>query len=933
MVPSVLLAGTTGKIAGVIRDQSTKEPLPGANVIVEGTTLGAATDAHGYYFIINVPPGNYRVTASMLGYVRTSTENVRVSADLTTKVDFALEPTVLELGKVVTVEAERPLVEPDVTTKRFTVTAEQIRDMPVTDVRQIMTLQTGVFEMQGYQNKIPGFEARGLDQVHVRGGRNGEIAYMIDGMYVEDAIYAGMGTFINREAINELSVLVGNFSAEYGQAQSSVVNIVTKEGRDVYTGLLEFSSGELAGALGSQQDNVRDYHDAIGSFGGPVPGLKNVSFFVSGEQSFRRYAALEFDDFTYDTTCVQRDPVTGKCKKRAGDLPENQHYVYGAMRKAFAAFDDNGNPVIWDNVAGWRAFGFYHNYDILGKLTFRFTPSMKLIVSERIANRRFRDFNFNWQFAQNGRHVTTDNTEQQGVLWTHQLSPKTFYEIRGNRFWKLRRYRIPYAGHELEGSYYGREYNEYPSGQYTEGFAWPLRFVGYDTLSTDPLRLRWVFTGSATQYWTRNYQQTWEATGSLTSQVTPEHQLKAGIEFKRYDIKFEEQQYPWIEEPYEEHYYEHPVEISGYLQDKMEFKNLIVNAGLRLDYADSKGGMWKDPKDPTSGFTIGKSKYQVSPRLTISYPITERSIFRFSYGHFFQIPEYRNLYVATSRDLRDLEQRLRTPRPLLGNPHLDAQKTIAYEIGFQQQFGEDWALELTAWHKENSGEAGTINIIGFDPEYYGVYNYYVFANYDYGSSKGFDIGLRKRYSNYFQGVLNYSYMVAKANRYYSWSGYWDAQTAETEPKKEYLADYDQPHVVTLNLDVAFPKTFGPALWGFRPLGDFVMDLIFRGAAGLPYTPSFGGQSLEPNTGRRPWTMTLDAIIRKDFTLTGKLKLGLFSRIYNLFDRKNPLTVYAETGDPKNPGPSASKTLSSTYYDRPHYFGPRRSIDLGVKILF
>lgn len=950
MVPCLLLAGTTGKIAGYVKDKETGDPLPGANIIIEGTTMGAAADIHGYYFIINVPPGVYKLTATMMGYTKMTVENVRVVVDLTTEVNFELEAVVL-VGKAITVTAERPLIEPEITTKRQTVTAEMIESMPVSNVRDIITVQSGIIEMQGYYNMVAGFSSRGIDQVHVRGGRPGQIAYMIDGMYVEDAIYSGMGTNINREAIKELTVITGNFDAEYGQAQAAVVNIVTKEGQTRYSGTLEYSTSEWAedGYLGrkkiysspSKADDLRNYHNVIGSISGPIPFAKNVTFFLSGRQYYKKHTVLEFDHFTYDTTLIDDDflrnpdnPTYRKLQeqinrgiikdyssveemkgKRVGDVL--RHWATGAWRTAHK----------WDTVPGWRAFGFYTEHDLVGKLSWRLNPTMKLTLISRVQRRKFRDFNWNWQFAEYGRHVVDDRTDQQGFIWTHQPSLRTFYEVRVNRFWKYRTYRIHGKnGHILEPDEYR------PPWLYNVGgFYGNLRFVRYDTLETG--RIRHVYEGACTQFWTRNFQESIEVSATVTSQIHRHHLIKIGGEYKRFHILFDEQQHPYLTNPYIEYYDEHPVEASFFLQDLMEFERIIVRAGVRWDYANSGGGMWSDPADPTAKFTIGRSKYQISPRLGISYPITDKSYFHFSYGHFFQIPEYRNLYTATSRDPAILERRLATPRPLYGNPHLDAQRTVAYEIGIKQQIGDVWAVELTAWSRENSGEAGTVQIVGFDPQRIGLYSYYVFLNHDYGSARGIDVTLEKRFSHYCQFTLNYTYSVAKGNKYFSWAGYWDEDTEENKPKKEYLEPWDKPHVLDIYGLVNFPKDFGPSIGGVKPLEDFTLNFVVRLHSGYPYTPSVGGQPLEPNSGRRPWTFTIDMVVRKDITLFKNLKAGLFAEIHNLLDRKNPLYVYSETGSPTDPGPGMSKTATSTQYDRPHHFGPRRTIDLGLRLFF
>lgn len=975
-------SGTTGKISGFIRDAETGDPLPGVNVILEGTLMGAATDLDGYFFIINVPPGNYTLKATMMGYQSQSTRiNVRV--DLTVKVNFNLRPTVMDLGEGVTVTAERPLIQSEMTSKRATVTAEMIENMPIRTAQDILTLQSGVIMMDDGQ-KIAGFETRGIDQVHVRGGRSGEIAYMVDGMYVEDAIYAGMGTSVNREAIQELTTIIGGFDAEYGEAQSAVVNIVTKEGGTRFNVVSEYNSSELAGLI-SKADNVRDAHQAIGSISGPVPFVKNMNFFISGEQGFRRPYYYKFDNHTYDTTPINDiidhpdDPRYQKIVQQIKDniitevksieqLRNNKNYYYvgdvlrewrtGAWRKAWRYRDDwDGDGFAelhaWDDQAGWRSFGFNRNWDVTAKLTWRLSPSMKLIVPLRFNQRVQRSWEPDYTYAMSGRNVLDDRTDQQSFIFTHQISSKLFYEIRGSRFYKGRTYTIHginghrlTPGHAEEFSeaysiFYGREINvdfgpqEYPSPTSTSGFYHDLTFVRFDTL--DDGRVRHIYRGTAERYWNVNFQQSLQLMGDITWQVHRAHQLKIGAEYKTFGlndkllgkdvggIKFLEYQLPWTR-GYPSYYHLKPEEFAAYFQDKMDFKNFIVNLGIRLDYANSKGKAWKEWNDPKSGVETGRKKYQISPRIGVGHPITERATFHFNYGHFFQIPDYRDLYTNQHLDLN-------APLPFFGWAHMDAQRTISYEAGIDYQLGQFSALRVAAWAKENNGNAGSFRISGFDPDSLGGYSYGIITNNDFGSSKGIDITLEKRLSNNYFGELQYTYSIAKMNQFYSWSGYWDAYTSESRPKKEYLSPADTPHLLTAIFGMQFFKDDGPSLWGWRPLTNFLMQYSVKLRSGYPYTPSIGGQALEPNTARRPFVFTIDAVFRKDFLFANQFRAGFIARVYNLLNRKNVLNVYSETGSPSEPNPGYSKTNYSTNWDTPWHWMQGRSIDLGFRMEF
>jgi outer membrane receptor protein involved in Fe transport len=220
-VVSAVYAGTTGKISGVMTDAATGESLVGVTVVVKGTTLGAASDLDGNYVILNVPPAEYTLLVSMIGYQQVQLQAVHVSIDLTTSINVKLQPTSIELeARVIT--AEKPLVTKDNTGSLSTVSADQIKSMPVQSVSDILRLDAGIVEARG--------------SLHIRGGRSGELSYWVDGISTTDVYDGSNGVRVENAAIQELQVISGTFNAEFGQAMSGIVNTVTKEGGESYTG-------------------------------------------------------------------------------------------------------------------------------------------------------------------------------------------------------------------------------------------------------------------------------------------------------------------------------------------------------------------------------------------------------------------------------------------------------------------------------------------------------------------------------------------------------------------------------------------------------------------------------------------------------------------------------------------------------------------------
>ena len=222
------VAGTTGKIAGKVTDAKTGQPLPGVNVIIEGTNLGAATDAKGYYFIINVSPGVYTLKASMIGYKLVRKTNVEVIIDRTTTINFALPPTVIH-GKAVTITASRAVVPLDVSNTQLVIEPMKIASTNYHQITDVLASQPG----------IAGFGANSGKPM-IRGSDYRESAFVVDGMKLTDQLTSRPFYEINLNSIKQIKIVTGGFNAEYGNVRSGVVNVVTKEGGKHYTGGINF---------------------------------------------------------------------------------------------------------------------------------------------------------------------------------------------------------------------------------------------------------------------------------------------------------------------------------------------------------------------------------------------------------------------------------------------------------------------------------------------------------------------------------------------------------------------------------------------------------------------------------------------------------------------------------------------------------------------
>lgn len=209
--PAGLLAGITGTLSGYVKDKS-DQPLPGVNVILEGTTMGAATDVTGYYQINNIPSGKYTVLFSIIGYSRLEVNEVQIKSDLRTKLNAQLAEQAIE-GEEVVITADKSLIQNDVTATQYTITGVEIEQLPIKNLDEAITYKPGIT----YDG-------------HIRGGRLDEVLYLVDGVSIKESLTGEKGLIVPKNSVTELTVQTGGFNAEYGRALSGIINVVTDNG-------------------------------------------------------------------------------------------------------------------------------------------------------------------------------------------------------------------------------------------------------------------------------------------------------------------------------------------------------------------------------------------------------------------------------------------------------------------------------------------------------------------------------------------------------------------------------------------------------------------------------------------------------------------------------------------------------------------------------
>ena len=875
-------AGTTGKIMGKVIDKKTREPLPMANITIVGTSLGASTDLNGNFVILQVPPGTYDVKATMIGFESVLMKNVKVQVDLTTSLSFSLSPTVLDLGQEITVVAGRPIIQKDVTFSSHRMNEETIRRMAnVSSVLDIVSQQAGVV-------------GEGM-HINVRGGRTGEVLYVVDGMSVRDpqtsmatrttqeqvteftanpvdemAGRAG-GLTIPANAVAEVEVITGGYSAEYGNAMSGIVNVVTKEGGAYYTGSFRYMTDDLGfGTFKTPYGHgtgLRKYSENTDKFqfslGGPEPltskllpaiGLRlpfKTTLFVSATGNFTD-ASGAFDLAYYAPTGEDR---SDELRDKIFGIPLPFKY---------------GNRM--DN-----------QYASLSNLTLRFSPNFKMTFSYQTDVSFYDEYNHAFKNIPENFWQREENNSREMVKINHTLNPSTFYELLIGHYktdylltpggmtppevYQLWDSLIPPTGDDRGANY--RDYDR--DGFYDAGF--PARGT-YHHRTSDK----------------------WTAKIDFTSQVHLNHQIKAGMEINHYRMQMQEIKYPQSYHPdeilddglwpeygvFRDFYTRYPTTGALYVQDKIEYETLIVNVGLRMDFY-APGKQVNEKVQEGEEFLGLKYKYTLNPRLGVSHPITDRDLLYFQFGRFTQEVDWNFLFIQDTQTSGAYK--------LYGNPNLSSQETTQYEVGVKHAFNDEMRLTATAFYKDYQGllNTETRGRLGL------TYNVYV--NRDYGSARGFELSFEKRYSNYTSGNINYTYSYAMGKSSSYRQGYDYGYRGKPIPIREWPLAWDVRHSANIFLDFRVPRGQAPTIFGVKLPANWGLNFLWHIESGKPYTPSgrAATQYTTPNSARTPYRTWVNLRGNKDINF-GKFRLALLIEINNLFDRRNVRAVNSETGD-------------------------------------
>lgn len=976
--PLTVEASIYGILKGKVTDPEGK-PAIGASVRILGTARGTyVKNPDGSFTIVNIDAGTYTIKVTAVGFQDYEVTGVKISADQTAEISVQLSSKEV-VTKTVVVTANRVMVNNTEIGQKRTISSEEMSTVAREGISSVISL-------------TPGVVASG-DGYSIRGSRADETKMKVDGIDVSNQFTGGGAGSAGPTEFDteEIQVMTGGFSAEYGDAMGGIVNTVVKTGRtDRYEGYVRWRT-DVDPMFGSQASGKKLIYDqAKGAYqsvnsgdgaklqgpgqhrfsfgsGGPLPILNNSTFYIASNYTYRKFNGAGFeiydpignnlgllpDQQSWDKNIELRMkfPITKDVELRVGASIGSQNFessssawLYGNdegwiwdWKKSDWKRDESGNPKtngIPERIAKQPVFNEFNNkffarinHTLSSTSYYDFTVSRSSIKEEFSKRVGWEDPGY---FSGFELWYPQDNYQVNGSILVDGFNKIVDnYEV-------IKRTSLTADGYN---SYDFNQRN--PLTGYIEG-------AGDATGTNNPYgRTQSYYQHGNTSALEFRNSEVWNITGNFEKVFEGEfrHMFKTGFDFTYFTLNRHSNSLPWDGNPFFDVYTKewggnfytldplgwektskpyNPMKGSAYFLDQITYKGIIISPGLRFDMflpgADYRTQMDKFVSiTADSGFANSSMKWQISPRINVAYPITERSNVTINYGLFFQMPTLSYMYDGFSTI------RLRGNQ-ILGDPNMEAQRTNSYEASYNNQLTDDFALTVAAYYKDVYNQLGQIYVPAVPIPYY------QYSVAEYGNVKGLEFTLNKRptYQDHLRLTLNYSLSQAVATS----SGADDHYNTPIDPYSELpafpLSEFptagDIRHRVTFVLDFIWANNQGPSIGGIQPLENLDLDFTTTWRSGAPFTKTdLNGRVIgEIRTERGPAYWQTDMRITKKFNLKdwfgdswGKTALEFSLFVYNVFNLNSAVSIYTSTGDADDQGLAFRRKVGD-FSSEPYY---------------
>jgi outer membrane receptor protein involved in Fe transport len=883
-----------GVLKGRITDGQNGTPLVGATIVIIGTYLGGYSDEDGNYRIEGIKAGDYSIRFSYIGYAEKIFNGITLSNGETVTLDADMSESIQTLGEVEII-GERTLVDLESGKSNVQITDEDISEMSVRNVQDVVSMQVGV-------NETP-------DGIQIRGGRIYETQYLIEGINAQDPLAGtGFGVDVNANAIKTVEVITGGSDAEFGDGTSGVVLTRIKEGGQSFSISLDYRRDNLG--FNTNKGVSWNTDEATVSLGGPVPGLKDrLTFFVSGSM----YLSDEF--FRADPN----DPVVGP---GTPFVAEQLHSSLFSNDSLWSPRQDNR----WSNTI---------------KLALKIRPGMKLTLTNQ------HSLNIN-QSTRTLQIIGNDDVVRPGFQYGYSLdldnantyahhSNLTVLNLKGifNNQWSYD-VNVGRLFTNLRADANGRDFRDETVDQIYD----PASIVTNPVAVFNPANntVNYVYpgpglvnNGGVATLWHDHFAEEYTLKLKFTFESANKvHYLTFGQEHKEQAYQWIDVTRPWVGAPIvvndtfttpstslgrsSDFWYVQPAFGGMFIEDEIRYKGIIAVLGVRFNYwapgkfaddavenpdapvLDAVRDAYRQATTPLLG---KRWKARILPKLRVSFPVTANNVLFFNYSHAMRLPHPRFLYAGLDPVYQD-----RSFLSNLGNPNLNPEVTVSYELGLKSQLTKDMALTISAFYNDKFDYIVSRLIEVRDQTGRFVEKTF-FINQDYARIRGLEVALTRRMGKWFTGTVSGSYSIAtgKSNSAAE-SALQIKQFGFVNATKEQYLAWDRP--LDLKLLMIFKPDASVSI-GKYSLEGWRATFSTTYKSGLRYTPfqlkgySDAGRPLYERIDDQPFSKVgapwfwADLMLSRDFEIKQKAKLSFSVELTNLFNTKSAAIVNGVTG--------------------------------------
>ena len=887
------LVAAQGSLAGQITDAVTGETLIGVNVIVVGTNHGAATDLDGNYNVPGISAGAYSVNVSYIGFQTKLFTGIVIADGEVTRLDVELEEAVLSTEGEVVVIGERPLMDVEQASSAFAISREQLDAAPLQDVQDAVATQVGV--------------VRDPTGLYIRGGRAEETGFIVDGVSAKDPLAGtGFGLDIGSNAFQEVEVTTGGVSADVGDVTSGVVSVEIQEGTDQFHGYVSHQRDNF----GFNESSAASFNEEVYeiNLSGPIlPG--RLRFFTSGQVQLS-------DGFTRNTSLP--DQLRSSLIDGTFLMPRAANRWSGLLKLS------------WAVAPGKKFQGSLQRSVSVNQNT----RSLQVTGNESVISPGFQ-YAFVLQ-PDNANTFAHDNIVSY-VKWSHVLSERSFYDIQVSRLFT-----------RLRADANGRDWR--PDNVDTE--LDPESIVPYPATpfvdeNGDPFNPNALFVlpgpgfynngGVATRFHDHFAEEyTVHASYTLFSR-SQSNRTTIGLESKFNDYQWIDVIRPWVGAPIgtedgtstgrlgesSDIWRVKPRRGALYAMHQIRYRGLIANAGLRFEYwapgkyvddlvADELAPVLPAIRESYWNSTVKlfglRTKFRLLPKLRVSFPIQDNRVMYFNYGHSTRVPHPTFVYTGLDPFYQD-----RSFFADLGNPDLNPEVDISYEIGLRNQFSSNDVLNVVAFWRDKFDFITVESVLIRDQT--GRETTRAFrVNGDFARVRGVEVSYLKRIGSWFEGQVSGSF--SRATGLSSTNNDALAQflvSGDIDNTFETPLAWDRPLDLKSSVTLSWDKD--NPMFGVPGLNRLRLYVSGNYRSGQRYTPvEFVGLEQNPITGVRDWRpiyetvqdpskrfseigdawLWFDLRLQRSIGIAGS-DVNVSLEVTNLLNRRNAVIINPVTG--------------------------------------